>query len=124
VSESTSEQQAPGTGRLIQIDQKEVKGHLDAVVRETVEATLNGLDAEADRLCGAARYERSAERVDRRAGSYERQLQTRVGEVTLKVPKLRTLPFEAAVDHARSPRRLRGRAPSNEAQQVASRGVR
>jgi len=98
VSESTGEQQAPGTGQLIQIDEKEVKGHLDAVVRETVEATLNGLlEAEADRLCGAARYERSAERVDTRAGSYERQLQTRVGEVTLKVPKLRTLPFESAI---------------------------
>jgi putative transposase len=36
-------------------------------------------------------------RKDTRAGSYERHLQTKAGEVTLKVPKLRTLPFETAI---------------------------
>lgn len=36
-------------------------------------------------------------RVDTRAGSYERQLETKAGEVTLRVPKLRTLPFESAI---------------------------
>ena len=55
------------------------------------------LDVEADRLCGAERYERSEARKDTRAGSYQRQLQTKAGEVTLKVPKLRTLPFETAI---------------------------
>ena len=50
-----------------------------------MEATLNGLlDAEADQLCGAKRYERSADRVDTRAGSYDRKLQTKAGEVTLE----------------------------------------
>jgi transposase-like protein len=43
------------------------------------------------------RYERSADRVDTRAGHYERQLHTKAGEVTLKVPKLRSLPFETAI---------------------------
>jgi transposase-like protein len=67
-------------------------------VVKTVESTLNArLDAEADELCGAKRYEHSANRVDTRAGSYERQLQTKAGEVTLKVPKLRKLPLESAV---------------------------
>jgi putative transposase len=47
------------------------------------------LDAEADQLCGAGRYERSEARQDTRAGSYERTLQTSAGEVSLKVPKLR-----------------------------------
>jgi len=55
------------------------------------------LDAEADRLCGAKRYERSVDRVDTRAGSYDRKLQTKAGEVTLKVPRLRSLPFEAQI---------------------------
>ena len=45
--------------------------------------------AEADQLCGAGRYERSKARQDTRAGSYERTLQTKAGEVSLKVPKLR-----------------------------------
>jgi len=63
-----------------------------------VERTLNGLlDAEADRLCGAGRYERSAERIDTRAGHYERRLGTKAGEVTLRVPKLRSAPFETAI---------------------------
>ncbi len=55
------------------------------------------MEAEADQLCGAGRYERSPDRVDTRAGSYERRLHTKVGEVTLKVPRLRSLPFETQI---------------------------
>jgi transposase-like protein len=63
-----------------------------------VEETLNALlDAEADRLCRAERYERTEARKDTRAGCYQRQLHTQVGQVSLKVPKLRTLPFETAI---------------------------
>ncbi len=39
------------------------------------------LDAEAGRLCGAGRYERSEGRKDTRAGHYERALETRAGHV-------------------------------------------
>ena len=68
------------------------------MVRGTVEETLNAmLDAEADQLCGAGRYERSEARQDTRAGSYERTLQTSAGEVSLKVPKLRRQTFETAI---------------------------
>jgi transposase-like protein len=71
---------------------------LDEVVRTSVEETLNGLlDAEADRLCQAKRYERTADRVDTRAGSYARKLGTKAGQVTLKVPRLRSLPFETQI---------------------------
>jgi len=83
---------------MVQIDEGKIQAHLDQVVRSTVEETLNALlDAEADQLCGARRYERSEGRKDTRAGSYERQLQTKAGEVSLKVPKLRSLPFETAI---------------------------
>lgn len=86
------------TGSVIQVDEAQIRSHVDEVVRESVEATLNGLlDAEADQLCRAKRYERSAERVDTRAGSYERQLMTKAGQVTLKVPRLRSLPFETQI---------------------------
>src|SRR5581483_7591329 len=79
-------------------DEQQVQQHLDSLVRTSVEQTLNALlDAEADVLCGAKRYERSPERLDTRAGSYTRGLHTKAGEVTLKVPKLRSLPFETAV---------------------------
>jgi putative transposase len=82
----------------LQVDEAKLRGHVDEVVRSSVEETLNGLlDAEADEICRAQRYERSAERVDGRAGHYERKLETKAGEVTLRVPKLRRLPFETAI---------------------------
>jgi len=71
---------------------------LGELVRGSVEETLNTmLDAEADRLCNARRYERTEGRRDTRAGHPERKLHTRAGEVTLNVPKLRKLPFETAI---------------------------
>jgi putative transposase len=89
---------APVLGPVVQIDEGRIQAHLDEVVRSTVEETLNALlDAEADRLCGARKYERTEGRKDTRAGSYDRHLQTKAGEVTLTVPKLRTLPFETAI---------------------------
>jgi hypothetical protein len=85
-------------GNVITIDDERIKSHLDRVVRGSVEETLNALlDAEADRLCNAQRYERSAARRDTRAGHYERNLQTKAGEVRLKVPKLRQQTFETAI---------------------------
>ena len=83
---------------VITIDDERIKSHLDRVVRGTVEETLNALlDAEADRLCNAQRYERSEARRDTRAGHYERKLQTKAGEVRLRVPKLRQQTFETAI---------------------------
>ena len=71
---------------------------MEEVVRASVEKTLNGLlEAEADELCGTKRYQRSPERLDTRAGHYERTLQTKAGEVTLQVPWLRNLPFETQI---------------------------
>jgi transposase-like protein len=35
--------------------------------------------------------------VDSRAGHYERGLDTQAGSVKLKVPKLRTIPFETQI---------------------------
>ena len=47
-------------GEVIQIDEARIRDHLGEIVRGTVEETLNAmLDAEADQLCGAGRYERS-----------------------------------------------------------------
>ena len=84
--------------KVVQIDDRRIQDHLGELVRGTVEETLNTmLDAEADALCGAQRYERSPDRIDTRAGSYERKLQTKAGEVNLKVPKLRRQTFETAI---------------------------
>lgn len=84
--------------KVIRIDENEIRGHLNELVRGTVEETLNELlDAEADAMCGAQRYERSADRVDTRAGHYKRKLHTQAGEVEVKMPKLRRQTFETAI---------------------------
>ena len=64
--------------QVIQIDEGKIQTHLGEAVRSTVEKTLNAiLDAEADRLCRAERYERTEARKDTRAGCYQRQLHTK-----------------------------------------------
>ena len=45
---------------LVKVNEGEVREYLGNMVRDSVEETLNGLlEAEADELCGAKRYERS-----------------------------------------------------------------
>ena len=85
-------------GQVIRIDDERVRDYLRSVVRGSVEETLNALlEAEAEQLCKAQRYERTEARRDTRAGSYRRKLGTQAGEVTLKVPKLRQQTFETAI---------------------------
>lgn len=83
---------------VIKINEAQIKNHLGEMVRSTVEETLNQmLDAEADQLCNAQRYERAQERINGRAGHYTRKLHTTSGEVELKMPKLRYAKFETAI---------------------------
>src|SRR5665213_641157 len=95
VSQSGSGENFDG---VIRIEEGKIRSHVDQVVRRTVEETLNSLlDAEADELCGATRYERSPERLDTRSGTYRRKLLTKAGPVELQVPRLRNLPFETQI---------------------------
>ena len=60
----------PTTLGALHVDEAKLEGHMDEVVRSSVEETLNALlDAEADQICRAQRYERSAERVDSGPGT-------------------------------------------------------
>jgi transposase-like protein len=89
---------APSPQPILRIDEGQIRGHLDEMVRTTVERTLNEmLDAEAETLCGAKPYERNETRAGYRSGHYERDLETKAGSVTLKVPKLRHVRFETAI---------------------------
>jgi transposase-like protein len=93
-----TEKEEAGQGKIIHINEAKIRGHLDEMVRSTVEETLNTmLDKEAEQLLGAGRYERTDTRRDTRAGHYDRRLETKAGSVNLKVPKLRTLRFETAI---------------------------
>ena len=84
--------------QILQVDENMLETKLDRLVSEKVEQLLNAmLDAEADEITGAARYERSGERKAYRAGHYERDLTVKAGKMSLKVPKLKGAVFESAV---------------------------
>ena len=83
---------------IIHVNESEIKSQLSGIIRNTIEETLNAmLDAEADKITQAHKYERTDTRADTRAGHYNRKLLTTSGEVNLRIPKLRKLPFETAI---------------------------
>ena len=84
--------------KIVQLNEEIIKSELKELVRSSVEETLNGLlDQEAKELTNAAKYERTEARQGYRAGHYDRNLTTTSGDVTLKVPKLKGVPFETAI---------------------------
>lgn len=83
---------------IVTLNEESLRSDLRELVRKTVEDTLNGLlEAEADELVGAERYERTAEREAYRAGHYDRDLTTSSGEVTIRMPKLKGARFTTAI---------------------------
>ena len=93
-----SQETEPRPSNIIQIDQNLLETRLDRLITEKMTQILNAmLDAEADEITGAARYERSGGRKAYRAGHYERKLTAKAGRLELKVPKLKGALFESAV---------------------------
>jgi transposase-like protein len=67
-------------------------------VAKHVEELLNAmLNAEADELTKAKRYERTDSRRTYRAGHYERGLVVKVGNMTIRVPKLKGAFFDSQI---------------------------
>jgi transposase-like protein len=84
--------------KIVQLNEEVIKGQIKELVRGSVEETLNELlEAEAEKLTQAARYERNEVRQGYRSGHYSRNLTTTSGDVTLKVPKLKGISFETAI---------------------------
>ena len=84
--------------RIVQLNEEAIKGQLKELVRGSVEETLNGLlEAEAEKLTQAGRYERKEQRQGYRSGHYSRNLMTTEGEVKLQVPRLKGVTFETAI---------------------------
>ena len=84
--------------KIVQLNEEVIKGQIKDLVRGSVEETLNELlEAEAEKLTQAARYERNEQRQGYRSGHYSRNLTTTTGDVTLKVPKLKGISFETAI---------------------------
>ena len=63
--------------KIVQLNEDVIKGQLKELVRGSVEETLNELlEAEAEKLTQAARYERNEQRQGYRSGHYNRNLTT------------------------------------------------
>lgn len=70
----------------------------DEAFRRMFQDCMNSvLRAESAKQLGAERYERTDGRVDSRNGFRERQLNTRIGRITLQVPRHRNQPFKTMV---------------------------
>lgn len=83
---------------IITLDEETLKAEMREVVRKTVEEVINGiLDAQADELVNASRYERTDERQAYRSGHYTRGLLTQAGKIEVSVPKLRGARFTTEV---------------------------
>lgn len=86
----------------ITLNQEEIlqllsKNH-DQSFRELLRKSLNSiLMAESTAQLKAEPYERSEERTDSRNGTRERDLKTRIGKITLIVPRHRNVPFKTLV---------------------------
>lgn len=86
----------------ITLNQEEIQALLlddrGEAFKQLLQTSLNKiLQAESAEQLKAAPYERSEERTDCRNGSRDRDLNTRVGRITLHVPRHRNVPFKTLV---------------------------
>ena len=72
---------------LVELLQKSGESDFLRAVAEAVLQIL--MEADVEGLIGASRHERSAERLNYRNGYRERSLDTRLGSLQLRIPKLR-----------------------------------
>lgn len=80
--------------KIVQLNEEVIKGQLKELVRGSVEETLNELlEAEAEKLTQAARYERNEQRQGYRSGHYNRNLTTTSGDVHSRCPSSRGSPL-------------------------------
>lgn len=86
----------------ITLNQEEIQALLlddrGEAFKKILQTSLNKiLQVESAEQLKAAPYERSEERTDCRNGSRDRELNTRVGRITLHVPRHRNVPFKTLV---------------------------
>ena len=66
--------------------------------KKLLQESLNSiLKTESDQQLHAAPYERTDSRTDSRNGFRERELKTRIGRITLRVPRHRNQPFKTMI---------------------------
>lgn len=86
------------SGNIIQLNEDLIKDNLKDLVDSSIEETLNTLlNHEADELVKAEKYGRSGEHQGYRSGHYSCNFSTTAGDVRLKMPKIKSVPFETAI---------------------------
>ena len=94
--------------KIVQLNEAVIKSELKELVRGSVEENLNELlEAEAEKLTQAARYERNEQSQGYRSGYYSRNLTINFGDVALKVLKLKGISFETGSQDAQGDPRSR-----------------
>ena len=69
--ENVTQETKKSISGAIKVDEKEIHDHIDGLVRQSVEDTLNALlNAEADAICNASCYQRTPDRLDILAGKF------------------------------------------------------
>ena len=86
----------------ITLNQEEIQALLlddrGEAFKKILQASLNKiLQVESAEQLKAAPYERSEDRTDSRNGSRDRNLNTRIGRITLQVPRHRNVPFKTLI---------------------------
>ena len=92
---------------LMEALQKADDGNFLRALAETVLQIL--MEADVEGVIGAGRYERNGERTTWRNGYRERTLDTRIGSLNLKIPKLRQGSYSPDFLEPRRPPRRRSR---------------
>ncbi len=90
--------------KIVQLNEKVIKGQIKELVRGSVEETLNGLlEAEAGKLTQAAKYERSEERQGYRSGHYSATLPPHPATLRSMIAVSKVTPFRRGTFNATSP---------------------
>ena len=83
---------------MLSVDEEKVKDWINEQIKGAVKELFEQImEAEVEELICAGPYERGEERKDHRNGKRKRSIKTRVGEIELDVPRLRTLGFQTRV---------------------------
>lgn len=82
---------------IVTLNEESLRAGSRELVRKTVKEIPSGLlEEEAGDLVGAERHGRTADREAYRTGHYDRKLTSASGEVTLRMPKLKSVRFTTA----------------------------
>ena len=84
--------------KIVQLNEEVIKGQIKELVRGSVEETLNELlEAEAEKLTQAARYERNEQRQGYRSWRGSRSLTAASAGIAMRIPRFKRISFGTGI---------------------------